>query len=298
MRTIGFIGLGIMGRPMARNLLKAGFAVVAHSRTRSRVDELANAGAVAGVSPRDVAMRSEVVITMVPDTPDVRQVVLGADGVYEGAHDRLVVIDMSTISPSATCEIAATLGQRDIRMLDAPVSGGEVGAIKGALSIMVGGAAEVFEECRPILAAMGDKITHVGPQGHGQIAKLCNQVAGVLSLQAVAEALMLATKAGVDANKVIEALSGGAADSWNLRNQGPKMLKRDFAPGFFIHLQQKDLRLAMELASQLNTPLPGGALVHQLFNAVEAHGGRELGVQALIQALEKLAGVEVGALSK
>jgi 2-hydroxy-3-oxopropionate reductase len=294
MRTIGFIGLGIMGRPMARNLLKAGFAVVAHSRTRAKVDDLVAAGAVAGESARDVAGRSDVVITMVPDTPDVRQVMLGVDGVIEGAHDGLVAIDMSTISPAATCEIATALAAKGVRMLDAPVSGGEIGAINGTLSIMVGGDASVFATCEAVLNALGQKITYVGPQGHGQITKLCNQVAGVLSLQAVVEALVLATKAGVDASKVIEALSGGAADSWNLRNQGPKMLKRDFAAGFFVHLQQKDLRLAMELACTLQVPLPGTALVHELFNAVEAAGGRELGVQALVLALERLAGQQVG----
>ena len=293
MQTIGFIGLGIMGRPMARNLLKGGFRVVAHSRTRSTVDDLVQAGAQAAVSPRDVASRCDVVITMVPDTPDVRSVMLGPDGVIDGAHTDLIAIDMSTIAPTATCEIATALSTKGIRMLDAPVSGGEVGAINGTLSIMVGGDAAVFEQCRSVFAALGQRITYIGPQGHGQITKLCNQIAGVLSLQAVVEALVLASKAGVDAAKVIEALSGGSADSWNLRNQGPKMLRRDFAPGFFVHLQQKDLRLAMELANALSVPLPGAALVHQLFNAVEATGGRELGVQALVLALERLAGVAV-----
>ena len=294
MQTIGFIGLGIMGRPMARNLLKGGFRVIAHSRTRSKVDDLVQAGAQAAVSPRDVASRCDVVITMVPDTPDVRSVMLGPDGVIDGAHTDLIAIDMSTISPTATCEIAAALSAKGVRMLDAPVSGGEVGAINGTLSIMVGGDAAVFERCRSVFAALGQRITYIGPQGHGQITKLCNQVAGVLSLQAVVEALVLASKAGVDAEKVIEALSGGAADSWNLRNQGPKMLRRDFAPGFFVHLQQKDLRLAMELANTLSVPLPGAALVHQLFNAVEAEGGGKLGVQALVLALEKLAKASVG----
>lgn len=294
MRNIGFIGLGIMGRPMARNLMKAGFQVVAHSRTVSKVDDLVAAGATPATSPADAAARCEVVITMVPDTPDVQSVLLGADGVIAGARPGLVVIDMSTISPAATREMAAALLQRGVTMLDAPVSGGEIGAINGSLSIMVGGDEAVFQRCRPVLEAMGQKITYVGPQGHGQITKLCNQVAGVLSLQAVCEAVVLATKAGVDASKVIEALSGGAADSWNVRHQGPKMLKRDFAPGFFVHLQQKDLRLAMELASQLSVALPGAALVQQLFNAVEARGGRDLGVQALVQALEALSDIKVG----
>jgi len=289
---VGFIGLGIMGQQMASNLLKAGFRVVAHSRTRSKVDALVALGAEAGTSPRDVARRCDVVITMVPDTPDVRHVMLGPDGVIEGAHDGLIAIDMSTISPTATQEIAATLAAKGVRMLDAPVSGGQSGAIAGTLSIMVGGDAAVFKQCEPVFAAMGTRITHIGPHGHGQITKLCNQVVGVLNLQAIAEGLVLATKAGVDVQRVIDALSGGAADSWMLRNQAPRMLARDFAPGFFIRLQQKDLRLVMELAGTLGAPLPGTALVHQLFSAVEATGGGELGTQALVLALERLAGLD------
>ena len=289
---VGFIGLGIMGRPMASNLLKAGFCVVAHTRTRSKVDALVALGAEAGSSPCDVATRSDIVITMVPDTPDVRHVMLGADGVIEGAHDGLVAIDMSTISPTATQEIAAVLASQGVHMLDAPVSGGEAGAVAGTLSIMVGGDEAVFTQCQPVFAAMGKRITYIGPHGHGQIAKLCCQVVGMLTLEAVAEGVGLASKAGVDVRRVIDALSGGAADSWMLRNQAPRMLARDFAPGFFIHLQQKDLRLVMELAGKLSAPLPGTALVHQLFSAVEATGGGALGTQALVLALERLAGVD------
>jgi 2-hydroxy-3-oxopropionate reductase len=289
---VGFMGLGIMGRPMASNLLKAGFCVVAHTRTRSKVDALVALGAEAGSSPCDVATRSDIVITMVPDMPDVRHVMLGADGVIEGAHDGLVAIDMSTISPTATQEIAAVLASQGVHMLDAPVSGGEAGAIAGTLSIMVGGDEAVFTQCQPVFAAMGKRITYIGPHGHGQIAKLCNQVVGVLTLEAVAEGVVLASKAGVDVRRVIDALSGGAADSWMLRNQAPRMLARDFAPGFFIHLQQKDLRLVMELAGKLSAPLPGTALVHQLFSAVEATGGGALGTQALVLALERLAGLD------
>jgi 2-hydroxy-3-oxopropionate reductase len=291
---IGFIGLGIMGRPMAGNLLKAGFRVVAHSRTRRAVDALVELGAEAGTSPGDVGARCDAVITMLPDTPDVRSVMLGPGGVIDGAHDGLIAIDMSTISPTATQEIAAALAAKGVRMLDAPVSGGESGAIAGSLSIMVGGDAAVCAECQPVFAAMGTRVTHVGPHGHGQIAKLCNQVVGVLTLEAVAEGMVLAGKAGVDVPRVIEALSGGAADSWMLRNQAPRMLARDFAPGFFVRLQQKDLRLVMELAATLGVPLPGTALVHQLFSAVEAGGGGELGTQALVLALERLAGIGTG----
>ncbi len=289
---VGFSGLGIMGRPMARNLLKAGFAMRVHSRTRARVDELVAAGAQAGQSPRDVAAHSDVLITMLPDTPDVREVMLGGEGVAVGGHSGLVVIDMSTISPSATQEIAGALASRGVRMLDAPVSGGESGARAGTLSIMVGGDEAVCNECRPVFAALGSRVTYIGPHGHGQIAKLCNQVVSVVTLQAVAEGLVLAAKAGVNVERVIEALSGGAADSWNLRNQGPRMLGRDFAPGFFVHLQQKDLRLAMVLANEAQVPLPGTALVQQFFSAIEASGGSKLGVQALILALERLAAIE------
>ena len=289
---VGFIGLGIMGRPMALNLLKADFQVVAWSRTATKIASLVEAGAEAATSPREAAAHADAVITIVSDTPDVREVMLGSDGVIEGAHPGLIAIDMSTISPAATVEIAATLQSAGIRMLDAPVSGGEAGAIAGSLSIMVGGDAAVFNECKPVFAAMGKRITYVGAQGHGQIAKLCNQVIGVLTLEAVAEGMVLAAKAGVDVQRVVEAVTGGAADSWMLRNQAPRMLARDFAAGFFIHLQQKDLRLVMELANRVHAPLPGTALVQQLFSAVEANGGSDLGTQALVLALERLANVE------
>jgi len=293
MRTrVGFIGLGIMGRPMAGNLLKAGFPVLVHSRSPHTVEALVAVGAVAGGSPREVAAACDVVITMLPDTPDVQAVLLGPGGVIEGAHPGLVVIDMSTISPAATGAIASALAAKDVHLLDAPVSGGEVGARAGSLSIMVGGEASVFTRCEPIFAALGTRVTHIGPTGHGQIAKLCNQAVAVLTLQAVAEGVLLAGRAGVDVARVIEALSGGAADSWMLRHQAPRMLARDFAPGFFIHLQQKDLRLVMELAAALHVPLPGTALVQQLFSAVEATGGGTLGTQGLALALERLAGLE------
>jgi 2-hydroxy-3-oxopropionate reductase len=294
MNRVGWIGLGIMGRPMARNLLKAGFRVVGYSRTKAKVDELVAAGGEAAQSPADVARRVEVTITMVPDAPDVEAVLFGTDGVVEAAQPGHVVVDMSTISPTATRLFAQRLASRGIEMLDAPVSGGESGAREGTLSIMVGGNEEVFVRCRPIFEALGRKITFMGAHGSGQMTKLCNQVAGVLTLQSVVEALLLAHAGGLDLHRVIEALSAGSADSWNLRNQGPKMLARDFAPGFFVRLQQKDLRIALETAAELGLPLPGTALVRELFRVVEAYGGGELGVQALITALERMAARSVG----
>jgi 2-hydroxy-3-oxopropionate reductase len=294
MNRVGWIGLGIMGRPMARNLLKAGFRVVGYSRTKAKVDELVAAGGEAAQSPADVARRVQVTITMVPDAPDVEAVLFGTDGVVEAAQPGHVVVDMSTISPTATRLFAQRLASRGIEMLDAPVSGGESGAREGTLSIMVGGKEEVFVRCRPIFEALGRKITFMGAHGSGQMTKLCNQVAGVLTLQSVVEALLLAHAGGLDLHRVIEALSAGSADSWNLRNQGPKMLARDFAPGFFVRLQQKDLRIALETAAELGLPLPGTALVRELFRVVEAYGGGELGVQALITALERMAARSVG----
>jgi 3-hydroxyisobutyrate dehydrogenase len=279
---------------MARNLLKAGFRVVGYSRTKAKVDELVAAGGEAAQSPADVARRVEVTITMVPDAPDVEAVLFGTDGVVEAAQPGHVVVDMSTISPTATRLFAQRLASRGIEMLDAPVSGGESGAREGTLSIMVGGKEEVFVRCRPIFEALGRKITFMGAHGSGQMTKLCNQVAGVLTLQSVVEALLLAHAGGLDLHRVIEALSAGSADSWNLRNQGPKMLARDFAPGFFVRLQQKDLRIALETAAELGLPLPGTALVRELFRVVEAYGGGELGVQALITALERMAARSVG----
>ncbi len=289
-KRVGWIGLGIMGRPMSHNLLRAGFQVVGFSRSPQRLEPLLAAGGEAASSPADVAARCEVVITMVPDTPDVEQVLFADHGIASGGRSGQVVIDMSTISPLATRSFAQRLAVHGIEMLDAPVSGGETGARQATLSIMVGGKEEVFEQCRPIFTALGRKITYIGGHGSGQIAKLCNQVAGVLTLQSVCEALLLAAASGVEVQRVLEAISAGSGDSWNLRQQGPKMLARDFNPGFYVRLQRKDLRLATELASSVGVPLPGTVLVDQLFAAVEAHGGGELGVQALVTALEALAG--------
>lgn len=232
---------------------------------------------------------------MVTDTPDVEQVILGPAGVIEGAPPGATVIDMSTIAPRATRQMAAQLQERGIRLLDAPVSGGDVGARQGTLSIMVGGDQAVYEECLPVLQAMGRKISHIGGHGAGQTAKLCNQIAGSVANLAMAEALMLAAASELDVGKVLEAISGGAAGSWYLSNLGPRILAGDFAPGFTVQLQQKDLKLVLEAAHDAHLALPGVSIVHQLFNIVERHGCGGEGTQALIKAYEAQARTEARA---
>jgi 2-hydroxy-3-oxopropionate reductase len=286
---VGVIGLGIMGAPMARNLLRAGHALTVHSRTRPRVDALVGAGATAADSPAAVAAAVEAVITMLPDTPDVETVIAGPAGVLAGARPGLLVVDMSTIDPDAVRALAARASAVDVDLLDAPVSGGEQGAVAGTLSIMVGGERAAFERAAPLFAALGRQVTYMGGSGQGQMTKLVNQVVGATTLAAVAEGVVLAARAGLDPAAVVRALDGGAATSWMLREQAPRMQRHDFAPGFMVHLQQKDLRLALAAARRLGVPLPATALVHQLFTAVEAGGGGVLGTQALIVALERLA---------
>lgn len=290
---IGFIGLGIMGKPMCANLLKAGFPLTVWNRSRPAIDTVVGYGAAAGESPADVAARSDVIITMVTDSPDVQQVVLGEHGVIHGARPGSVVVDMTTMSPAVTREIAAALADRGVDMLDAPVSGGDVGAKNGTLSIMVGGRPEVFERCRPVFEAMGKNILHIGPHGAGQTTKLCNQIAVAVNMLAGCEAIMLAAKSGIDPKKMLGAISAGAAGSWMLSNLAPRIVDGDFAPGFMIRLAQKDLRLVLEAADQLDLPLPGTALMNQVWRAVEAEGGGDLGTQAAIKALEKWANFRV-----
>ncbi len=290
---IGFIGLGIMGRPMARNLMKSGYPLTVWNRSRPGIDELVKDGAAEASCPREVAERSDVVITIVTDSPDVELVALGTDGIIEAARPGLVMIDMSTISPSVTSRIAGRLAEAGVEMLDAPVSGGDKGAIAGTLSIMVGGSEATFERCRPILEAMGKTLTYCGPSGSGQTVKLCNQIVVGLNNLAVCEALVFAAKAGVRPRTMLQAVSGGAGTSWILLNLGPKMLDRDFRPGFKVAHQQKDLRLALEAADERHLPLPGASLVHQLFAAVEAAGLGDEGTQSLVKAVEKLADIQV-----
>jgi 3-hydroxyisobutyrate dehydrogenase len=280
-----------MGLPMAQNLLKAGFPLTAYNRTRAKAEPLTANGGTVVDSPREVAERSDVVITIVSDTPDVRQVILGKDGVVEALRPGMIVIDMSTISPSVTRQIAADLAARGVEMLDAPVSGGVKGAAEGTLSIMAGGKQEIFERCRPIFEAMGKKLVYCGGSGQGQMVKICNQITISSNLVAAAEAVAFAKKAGLDPHVMVEAVGAGAAGSWVVNVLGPKMADHDFAPGFMVKLQQKDLRIVMQAASELGVTLPGAMLANQLFTAVEAEGGGDLGTQSLVKVLEKLANI-------
>ncbi len=289
MEKIGFVGLGIMGKPMALNLLKAGFVVVAYNRTKEKVEAIVKAGGEAANSPKEVAENSDIIITIVSDTPDVKDVILGESGVVAGAKEGSVVIDMSTISPSVTKNIAEKLRAKNVEMLDAPVSGGDVGAINGTLSIMVGGNLETLNRCRPIFEAMGKSITHCGTNGMGQTTKLCNQILVSVTNMAVGEAILFAQKSGLDAHTMVEATKGGAAGSWQLSNIGPKMVDKDFAPGFMIDLQQKDLRLVIEAADELHLPLPALTYVHQLYKSNQANGEGKEGTQALYKSISKLA---------
>ncbi len=287
---VGFVGLGIMGGPMATNLIKAGFKLTVWNRTPARAEPLVEQGAALAQSPADVAAASEVTVSCVSDSPDVEAVALGDQGIIHGAPPGSIYIDCSTISPAVARSVADAMQQRDVAMLDAPISGGDVGAKAGTLAIMVGGEAEAFDRCLPIFEAMGKTIVHVGPSGAGQVVKLCNQVAGALNLLAMAEAVTLSRQAGVDPVKMLEVVSAGAAGSWMLANLGPRAVEGDFAPGFMVELMQKDLRLIAETASETRTPLPGSTLVQQLLRVLEARGRGREGTQAIVDALAILAG--------
>jgi 2-hydroxy-3-oxopropionate reductase len=289
-QAIGFIGLGIMGRPMARNLLKAGYPLVVHSRSRGPVDELVASGAKAAGSPREVAGQVDVLITMLPNSPDVELVALGKDGIVEGARRGLVFIDMSTISPIVSQRIGKTLEAKGVRMLDAPVSGGEKGAIEGTLSIMVGGDRAVFDEALAIFQAMGKTITYLGPLGFGGFTKLANQVIVAVNLTALGEALTLAKKAGLDRELTLKALAGGLAGSRCLDQKTPNYVHNSYKPGFKVDLHYKDLGLIMESARALGVPLPATAVVQELFNALRVKGRGQLDHSAVITLLEDLAG--------
>ena len=293
---IGFIGLGIMGAPMAQNLLKAGYSLNVYNRSdRPRVQEVVDAGGVRVDSPKAAAEGADVIISIVTDTPDMEEVLVGADGAIHGAREGAIVIDMSTVSPKTTQEVAAALKERGVEMLDAPVSGGDVGAINGTLSIMIGGAQAVFDECMPVFEAMGQNINLIGGNGAGQTTKLCNQIAVSVNNMAMAEALMLAAASDLDVQKVIDAISGGAAGSWQLSNLGPRIAAGDFDPGFMVYLQQKDLRLVLGAANDIKLALPAVSMAHQFFNIVERAGCGEVGTQALIKAYEAQAGKEARA---
>ncbi|PYM98512.1 MAG: 2-hydroxy-3-oxopropionate reductase [Candidatus Rokuibacteriota bacterium] len=290
-QVVGFIGLGIMGRPMARNLLKAGYSLVVHSRSRGPVEEIVDAGAKAGTSARDVAAQSDVLITMLPNSPDVELVALGRDGIIEGARPGLIFVDMSTISPILSQKVGQALAAKSVKMLDAPVSGGERGAIDGALSIMVGGDKSVFDAVLPIFQAMGKTITHLGPLGFGGFTKLANQIIVAVNLTALAEALTLAKKAGLDRDLTLTALAGGLAGSKCLDQKKPNYLAGTYNPGFKIDLHFKDLGLIMESARALGVPLPATAVVQELFNALRVKGRGGLDHSGVITLLEDLAGL-------
>jgi 3-hydroxyisobutyrate dehydrogenase len=292
---IGFIGLGIMGRPMVKNLLKAGFAVTGWNRSRPGIDDVVAAGAKEGKSPADVAANSDIVITIVSDTPDVRQVVFGENGAAAGLGKGKLLVDMSTISPSETQAMAKELAAKTgAGWVDAPVSGGDVGAIKGTLSIMVGAAQADFDRCKPAFEAMGKNIVHMGPVGAGQSTKMVNQILVAVNMLATCEALMLGAKSGLDLKKLIQAIGAGAAGSWTLSTLGPQMAERNFNPGFMIKLMQKDLRLVLGAADSGHVPLPGTALAYQMFAGAQADGADNLGTKAMLLAYEKLAGFKVG----
>jgi len=293
MANLGFIGLGIMGKPMAGHLVAAGHTVYVYNRSSGPVRELASKGAIACRNSKEVAQKSDVIFIMVPDTPDTEAVLFGKDGVVEGLRPGSIVVDMSSISPIATKEFAKKLDALGAKMLDAPVSGGQVGAEKATLSIMVGGPAEVFEQIKPYFEIMGKNIVRVGGNGDGQTCKVANQIVVALTIEAVGEALLFASKAGADPAKVRSALLGGFAQSRILELHGERMIRRTFDPGFRIRLQQKDLNLALQAARNLGLSLPNTSTAQELYNAVAAQGGSDLDHSAIVLALEKLANHKV-----
>lgn len=293
MEDLGFIGLGIMGKPMAGHLIKAGHKVHVYDIVAESVKALAGQGAIPCASSRDVAGKSGIIFIMVPDTPDVEAVLFDKNGVAEGIKSGSIVVDMSSISPVATKDFARRLEGKGVQMLDAPVSGGQVGAQNATLSIMVGGPEDVFEKILPYFQLMGKNIVRIGANGDGQTCKVANQIVVALTIEAVGEALLFASKAGADPVKVRSALMGGFAGSRILELHGERMIKRTFQPGFRIRLHQKDLNLALESARNMGLSLPNTAMAQELFNAVAAGGGADLDHSALVQALEKLANHQV-----
>jgi 2-hydroxy-3-oxopropionate reductase len=294
MERLGFIGLGIMGKPMAGNLLAAGYPVTVHNRSRGAVDELAARGAAPAASAEEVASESDIVITMLPDSPDVEQVVLGPGGVAVGIRPGAVYIDMSTIAPASTRAIATALAERGVEALDAPVSGGEVGARDGTLTIMAGGSEQALARTQPIFDVLGKVTTHVGPAGAGQVAKAANQIVVAVTIQAVAEALILARQAGADAERVRTALLGGFAQSRILDLHGERMLHRAYDPGFKLALHRKDLGIALQLAREQRVPLFATAGVAELMDALLAQGAGDRDSSVLASLYEQLANVAPG----
>ena len=294
-KPIGFIGLGIMGHPMCSNLLDAGFPMIVYNRTISKTKDLVAKGASLASSPKEVGSKSSTIITMVSDSPDVEEVILGTNGIIHGMEPQTTVIDMSTISPNVTRRISQKLSEKGGHLLDAPVSGSSWAAQDGTLSIMVGGEKQIFLNSLPILEAMGNTIIYIGPTGMGQVCKLVNQVIVSGTLAAVCEGLLLGAKAGVDLHKVHQAVTGGAANSWQLENLGSRILKRDFNPGFSVDLMLKDQRLVDETCQSLELPLPMFSLVRQFFYMLSNNGLGGEGTQSYIKTLEGLTGIIVEA---
>jgi len=293
MLTVGYIGLGLMGKSIARNILKAGFPLVVQNRSRAAVDELAAEGARTASTPAQVAAQVDVVFTNLPDTPDVEKVVLGENGILEGAHDGLIFVDNSTIKPASARMIAARLGEKGVLALDAPVSGGDIGARNAALAIMVGGPAEVVEKVMPVFLAMGKTVTHVGEAGAGQVAKAANQIMVAAQMVAMGELLIFAQKAGADPQKVLQAIQGGAAQCWTLDVKPPRLFAGNRTPGFKASLQAKDLNIILETAREYGVPLPSAAVDAQLYNAMLQNNMGGLDNSAVIGIIEELAGVHL-----
>jgi 2-hydroxy-3-oxopropionate reductase len=290
--TVGFIGLGIMGKPMAQNLIEAGYDLVVYNRTREKAEELD--GATVAESPRAVAEQSDIIITMLPDSPQVEEVLAGEDGVFEGIQEGTLIVDMSTISPVVTEELSQQAQERGASMLDAPVSGGDVGAIDGTLSIMVGGSEEDFERARPLFEVMGDTVTHVGLVGTGQVVKAANQIVVALTIEAVSEALVLGSKGGVPPEKILDVLGGGLAGNKVMEAKREKMLSHSFDPGFRVELHHKDLGIALAAGREYGVTLPVTAIVDQMLETLKMRGRGDQDHSALLTLIEDSSGYEIG----
>lgn len=293
MPTVGFIGLGLMGKSMARNILKAGYRLIVHNRSRSALDELVREGADEAFSPAETASRVDVLFTCLPDSPDVEQAALGSDGIIEGARSGLIYVDHSTIKPATARHVAAVLAEKGVGCLDAPVSGGDIGAREGTLAIMVGGPVQVLEQVLPIFNVVGKTITHVGESGAGQVAKAANQIMTAAQMVAMGELIIFAQKAGADPRKVVAAIRGGAAQCWTLDVKSPRLFAGNRAPGFKAYMHAKDLAIVLDTAKDYSVPLPSAAIDAQLYNAMLGMDMAELDNSAVIAVLELLAGTQL-----
>jgi len=293
MKKVGYIGLGLMGKPIAGNILKAGYPLVVHNRSHASVNELVSAGATAATSPAEVAEQVDIVFTNLPDSPDVEEVTLGTQGIIEGAHEGLIFIDNSTIKPATARKIAAELAQNGIQCLDAPVSGGDIGAQNGTLAIMIGGPQDAVDDAMPIFEVIGKTITHVGGSGTGQITKAANQIMVAAQMVAMGELLILSQKAGADPEKVVSAIRGGAAQYWALDNKPQRLLQGNRASGFKAYIQAKDLSIVVDTAREYGIPLPLTAATAQLYYAMLEMGMRDMDNSAVIGVIEKLSGVQL-----